>query len=983
MSAISQKSAAGSFDISGPDAPAQSSNEGLEIRPAGSWQQAAGIFSAIANMLSSDLTAHGTDRQNRAELIQKLDELETTLRDGGSGDNDSLKTALARLEAELRAWHGLPREDEPSLREPVPETSGQGAGGVSSLDAGKFDAILGGAEVTVLQPVCDAGAAANTISNQDGSIGSLEQFDRLALTIGDSLAQFGVAKAHAALGERPAAANRSPETVTAPSIDPGHLDALTKRIEAPHRQLAARLEAGLAAATNETNSLKNLISGSADKTGQNQELEITNFAQRFDRAGEGLASLPSLEQAIESLSVQLEETRRIANSLVSAAEGERPLGSLIALSEHGDDNRRILREIADLRALHEDTWQRINLVLAGIQQSVEQIAQATTRGAGLHGSSHVPSNSDPFAPILTALAQHGQEASLAAKVVRPGTSSDKESLLAGEVFAANSVQAARTFQPRVAVKEDVAAGGGDPGAAGVLIEPGLGFPGRIENIEPHGQSSSPPKVLLEREEGASRIDFIAAARRAARTAQKELQGVTAQPIVASEGTGQERGNGGLAAPGASQSRRARGFLVRSKRSLVLGGALLFAAIGTYALSRTLTHKSFGDFLPAFLKQFDRGGARPSPAATSEGSENENAVSQAVPRGLPPGQLQAIQSPAAEAPGIKAPAAGQLSVAAVPLNPLAPAEPGFSANGAARFGNPVPAGNPAPATRPIAGSDAIVPDTLGRNNTAGLSARLHPPAAIVPATALPIPLMTPAPGAKAPMAQAAAPAAESAKNLLDEAKSGDAAAQFDLAVRYAEGTGSERSYELAAQWYGKAAEQGLAVAEYRLATLYERGLGVGKDMPRAKTLYQRAAEKGNIRAMHNLGVLAVESPDGKPSYMSAALWFGKAADYGIRDSQYNLAVLLARGLGLPKDLVSSYTWFAIVAAAGDADAAKKRDEVAARLTSSELAAANAAAAAFEPRPADRAANEAAPPPAPHHEAVPAKQGQPVKPKVSGL
>jgi hypothetical protein len=39
-----------------------------------------------------------------------------------------------------------------------------------------------------------------------------------------------------------------------------------------------------------------------------------------------------------------------------------------------------------------------------------------------------------------------------------------------------------------------------------------------------------------------------------------------------------------------------------------------------------------------------------------------------------------------------------------------------------------------------------------------------------------------------------------------------------------------------------------------------------------------------------------------------------------------------------------------AAAGDADAARKRDDVAATLTSSELAAANAAAAAFEPRPA---------------------------------
>ena len=213
------------------------------------------------------------------------------------------------------------------------------------------------------------------------------------------------------------------------------------------------------------------------------------------------------------------------------------------------------------------------------------------------------------------------------------------------------------------------------------------------------------------------------------------------------------------------------------------------------------------------------------------------------------------------------------------------------------------------------------------------------------------------------------------NLVGQAESGDAAAQFDLAGRYAEGGAGPRNYELAAQWYEKAAQQGLAVAEYRLGSLYEKGLGVGKDMQRAKDLYQRAAEKGNTRAMHNLGVLAAEG--GKPNYTSAALWFGKAAEYGIRDSQYNLAVLLARGLGLPKDLVKSYTWFAIVAAAGDADAARKRNDVAARLTSSELAAANAAAAGFAPRPADHAANEITPPPA-RLEAA-----QPVKPKVSGL
>jgi len=72
VSAISPKSSAGSFNLSVPEAPDQASGEGQGATPAGGWQQAAGIFSAIANMLSSDLTTQETDRQKRADLIQKL-----------------------------------------------------------------------------------------------------------------------------------------------------------------------------------------------------------------------------------------------------------------------------------------------------------------------------------------------------------------------------------------------------------------------------------------------------------------------------------------------------------------------------------------------------------------------------------------------------------------------------------------------------------------------------------------------------------------------------------------------------------------------------------------------------------------------------------------------------------------------------------------------------------------------------------------------
>jgi localization factor PodJL len=113
-------------------------------------------------------------------------------------------------------------------------------------------------------------------------------------------------------------------------------------------------------------------------------------------------------------------------------------------------------------------------------------------------------------------------------------------------------------------------------------------------------------------------------------------------------------------------------------------------------------------------------------------------------------------------------------------------------------------------------------------------------------------------------------------------------------------------------------------------------------------------------MHNLAVLVAEGVGSKPDYATAIAWFRRAAQHGIRDSQFNLAVLLARGLGTPQDLAGSYTWFAIVATQGDEDAAKKRDEVGARLAAAELAAAKLAAERWRPEAPEKFANEVATP-----------------------
>jgi localization factor PodJL len=101
-------------------------------------------------------------------------------------------------------------------------------------------------------------------------------------------------------------------------------------------------------------------------------------------------------------------------------------------------------------------------------------------------------------------------------------------------------------------------------------------------------------------------------------------------------------------------------------------------------------------------------------------------------------------------------------------------------------------------------------------------------------------------------------------------------------------------------------------------------------------------------MHNLAVLYAEGVDGKPDYANAVLWFRKAADYGVADSQFNLAVLVARGLGTEKNISESYKWFALAAAQGDREAVGKREDAAAALDASTLAAAQEAVKNFAVR-----------------------------------
>jgi localization factor PodJL len=351
------------------------------------------------------------------------------------------------------------------------------------------------------------------------------------------------------------------------------------------------------------------------------------------------------------------------------------------------------------------------------------------------------------------------------------------------------------------------------------------------------------------------------------------------------------------------------------------------------------------------------GQVPAPAAPSDSAadaslnkpQNSAAAAPVAPnRDGPPSPQPALS---------QAPSFAAASITVAPLSPpITTATP--SPAGPAPL--PVPASTAAPASAPAPQPSGSRPAEV----TGTLPSRVPPPA-------LSPPISAPAPQPPAQSETLPASISDSAIENLPvtiggpalraAAIAGDTAAEFEVALRFAQGRGVPPDQQQAVHWLELAARQGLAPAQFRLGGFYEKGIGVKKDLAAARTLYLSAAAKGNGKAMHNLAVLYAEGINGPGDYHTAALWFHKAAERGVTDSQYNLGILYERGSGEPQNYAEAYKWFALAADQGDSEAAAKRDEIAAELDQQTLEVAALAVKAWQPEPQPNdAINVKAPP-----------------------
>ena len=129
-------------------------------------------------------------------------------------------------------------------------------------------------------------------------------------------------------------------------------------------------------------------------------------------------------------------------------------------------------------------------------------------------------------------------------------------------------------------------------------------------------------------------------------------------------------------------------------------------------------------------------------------------------------------------------------------------------------------------------------------------------------------------------------------LVKKAEAGDSDAQVQLGNCYKNGSGIEKDYKKAAQWYAKAADLGDSWGLNNLAACYEGGLGLEKNKKEAIKLFTKAAEMGGARAQTNLGVRYANGISVEKNEYEALKWYQKAAIQDFPDAQLGLSWLLS-------------------------------------------------------------------------------------------
>lgn len=139
-----------------------------------------------------------------------------------------------------------------------------------------------------------------------------------------------------------------------------------------------------------------------------------------------------------------------------------------------------------------------------------------------------------------------------------------------------------------------------------------------------------------------------------------------------------------------------------------------------------------------------------------------------------------------------------------------------------------------------------------------------------------------------------------EELVKYAESGDAVAQCDLGICYANGSGIAKDGYEAFKWFKLSAEQGHVGGMRNLGRCYFEGLGVEKNEDEGIKLFNLSAEQGDAEAQLYLGYCYAQGIGVSQNIDEALKWLKLSAEKGNSEGMFYLGCLYKDGIGVSQN-----------------------------------------------------------------------------------
>jgi uncharacterized protein len=164
-----------------------------------------------------------------------------------------------------------------------------------------------------------------------------------------------------------------------------------------------------------------------------------------------------------------------------------------------------------------------------------------------------------------------------------------------------------------------------------------------------------------------------------------------------------------------------------------------------------------------------------------------------------------------------------------------------------------------------------------------------------------------------------------------------------ATVYLTGELIKQDYAKAVKWYLAAANKGDGSASEKLAYMYDRGLGVSVDKAQVIQWLQRGADLNYAPAAYELAMEYESGKDVAPDPLKARKLYEQACYLAFTPAFSALGRFYADGLGVKVDRDKALAYYMVAASSGDAEAKQKVDELSAKMSPKQIAAAKQSAA----------------------------------------